>query len=276
MNQRRFFVLISWIAISFLIVVGCSKLTSNNSGNQAAQSQNKQSKSVELTVSAAASIQDAMKEVGKAYQEEHTNKKIIYNFANSGTLTQQIKQGAPVDIFISANEKFMDELDKINLLFPETRKNILKNDIVLIIPKKGNIPNISNFQQLTSSNIKRFSIGEPESVPAGRYARQVLTSLKIYHQLKPKTVFAKDVRQVLAYIESGNVDAGIVYATDAKISNQVKVVANAPENTHKSIVYPVAVIKLTRNPEAAKEFVQFLFSNPATDLFKKYGFQIAG
>ena len=263
-NKRRFFALAAWIFVSFLTVVGCNQVTSTTPTNQ-----------VELTVSAAASMQDAMKKVGQIYKEEHPNTTITYNFASSGTLTQQIKQGAPVDVFISANEQFMDDLDKNNLLLPETRKDLLKNEVVLIVPKKANITNISNFQQLTNPNIKRFSIGEPESVPAGRYAKEVLTNLKIYEQLKPKTVFAKDVRQVLSYVELGNVDAGTVYATDAKISNQVKVVAAAPENTHKPIVYPVAAIKRTRNARAAKEFIQFLNSDRATDTFKKYGFQIA-
>ncbi len=261
-NKRRFFGLTAWIFVSFLTVVGCNQIASNTNTNQT------------LTVSAAASMQDAIEEVGKAYQEEQPKTTITYNFASSGTLTQQIKQGAPVDIFISANEKFMDELDKKNLLLPQTRKDLLTNNVVLIVPKKDNIPNISNFQQLTS-NIKRFSIGEPESVPAGEYARQVLTTLKIYEQVKPKTVFAKDVRQVLSYVELGNVDAGIVYATDAKNSNKIKVVATAPEDTHKPIVYPVAAIKRSKNPEISKEFIQFLFSNSAKDVFTKYGFQIA-
>ena len=264
MNKRLSVKILGWILISFFTVIGCSQLTSNTD-----------SQAVELTVSAAASMQDAMKELEKAYQEEHPNTKITYNFAGSGTLTQQIKQGAPVDVFISANEKFMDELDINKLLLPETRKDLLKNDVVLIVPKKDNITNISNFQQLTNPNIKKFSIGEPESVPVGQYAREVLSNLKIYEQVKPKTVFAKDVRQVLSYVELGNVDAGIVYATDAKISNKVKVVATAPEDSHKPIIYPVAAIKQSKNPEAAKEFVEFLFSNSAKDAFKKYGFQIA-
>ncbi|MEA5506780.1 molybdate ABC transporter substrate-binding protein [Halotia wernerae UHCC 0503] len=270
MNRRRFFALITGISVSFLAVVSCNQLTSTNPANQTTQSQ-----ATELTVSAGASMQDAMKAVGQAYQQEHPNTKITYNFGSSGTLAQQIQQGAPADIFISANEKFMDELDKKDLLLPGTRKDLLKNDVVLIVPNKGNVPNISNFQQLTSSNIKRFSIGDPESVPAGRYAKEVLTNAKIYDQLKSKTIFAKDVRQVLSYVELGNVDAGIVYATDAKISNKVKVVATAPKNTHKPIVYPVGAIKRTQNPEAAKEFIQFLSSDRATDTFKKYGFQIA-
>ncbi len=264
MNEKPFFTLISWILISCLTVVGCNQIASNTSSNQTTQ----------LTVSAAASMQDAMKEVAKAYQEKHSNTKIIYNFASSGTLTQQIKQGAPVDVLISANDKFMDELDQRNLLLPETRSDLLQNNIVLIVPKKDNIRNISNFQQLISPNIKRFSIGEPESVPAGQYARQVLSNLKIYEQVKPKTVFAKDVRQVLSYVELGNVDAGIVYATDAKISNQIKVVATAADNTHKPIIYPVAAIKRTKNPELAKEYIQFLFSNTANSLFEKYGFEV--
>ena len=264
MNKRLFVTLFGWILISFFTIVGCNQIVSNSAANQTV-----------LTVSAAASMQDAMKELKKAYQEEHPNTKITYNFAGSGTLTQQIKQGAPVDIFISANEKFMDELDTNKLLLPETRKDLLKNDVVLIVPKKDNITNISNFQQLTNPNIKRFSIGEPESVPAGQYAREVLSNLKIYEQVKPKTVFAKDVRQVLSYVELGNVDAGIVYATDAKISNQIRVVATAPEDSHKPIIYPVAAIKRSKNPEAAKKFIQFLFSNSAKDAFKKYGFQIA-
>lgn len=161
-NKRRFFALTAWIFVSFLTVIGCNQITSSPPTNQ----------TVELTVSAAASMQDAIKKVGKAYQEQHTNTKITYNFASSGTLTQQIKQGAPVDIFISANEKFMDELDKANFLLTDTRKDLLKNDVVLIVPNKANIVNISNFQKLTNPNIKRFSIGEPESVPAGQYAKK--------------------------------------------------------------------------------------------------------
>lgn len=267
MNKRPFVTLISWVLISFLTVVGCNQITLSNN-----------SETVELTVSAAASMQDALKEVAKAYQEQYPNTKITYNFASSGTLTQQIKQGAPVDIFISANEKFMDELEKKKLLLSDSRKNFLKNNVVLIVPKKDNIDktnNISNFQQLTNPNIKRFSIGEPESVPAGQYAKQVLDNLEIYDKVKSKTVFAKNVRQVLSYVESGNVDAGIVYATDAEISDKITVVATASENNHKPIIYPVAAIKRSKNPEATNKFIQFLFSNSAKNTFKKYGFEIA-
>ncbi|MEM7725537.1 MAG: molybdate ABC transporter substrate-binding protein [Cyanobacteria bacterium P01_A01_bin.45] len=274
-NRRGFFTLLIWVSISFFAVIGCNQLSSTSSGNDSGSNSRRTSgnPNVELTVSVAASMQDAIKEVGKAYEQKNIKVKITNNFASSGTLTQQIKQGAPVDIFISANKNFMDELDKKSFLLPGTRENLLKNKIVLIIPSESNIANIS-FQDLRNSNIQRFSIGEPQSVPAGKYAKQVLTSLKIYDQIKPKIVFAKDVRQVLSYVELGNIDAGMVYVTDAKVSQQVKVVDTASENTHEPIVYPVAVIKSTQNPETAKEFIQFLKSNDAKDIFIKYGFPV--
>ena len=217
-------------------------------------------------------MQDALKAVGENYQES-SNTNVSYNFGSSGTLQQQIEQGAPVDVFISAAQKQMDALAAKDLLLAGTRQDLLKNEVVLIIPRNANAP--SSFQNLTSSAVERFSLGQPESVPAGQYGKEVLTSLNLYDQLKPKTVFAKDVRQVLTYVETGNVDAGIVYATDALLSNKVKVVATAPEGTHEPIIYPVAVLKRTENPEAAKEFVQFLSGDRAQALFEKYGFKMA-
>ena len=248
----------------FLVAVSCNSRINapvNSTG----------SKSVELTVSAAASMQDALQAVGEAYQES-SNTSVSYNFGSSGTLQQQIEQGAPVDVFISAAQKQMDALEAKNLLLAGTRQDLLKNEVVLIVPRNANAP--SGFQDLTG-NIERFSLGQPESVPAGQYGKEVLTSLNLYEQIEPKTVFAKDVRQVLTYVETGNVDAGIVYATDALLSDQVKVVATAPEASHEPIIYPVAVLERTENPEAAKEFVQFLSGDRAQELFEEYGFKMA-
>lgn len=258
----------AWMVATFLIVVGCGQVTTN-------QPSALQAKPLELTVSAAASMQDAMKAAGETYTKENLNTTLNYNFGSSGTLQQQIEQGAPVDIFISAAEKQMNALEEKDLLLEGTRKDLLKNEVVLIVPNNGNAPDISDFKDLADSKIQRFSIGEPESVPAGQYGKEVLISLKIYDQLQPKTVFAKDVRQVLSYVETGNVDAGIVYATDAKISDKVKVVTTAPADTHKPIIYPVAVIKDSKNPEAAKEFVEFLSSDEAQAVFEEYGFSLA-
>lgn len=250
-----------WMLCLCALLVGCG--TEN-------QSEVTGTKQVRLTISVAVSLTDAMKAIAPLYQQENQGVKIDYNFASSGSLQRQIEQGAPVDVFISAASKQMDALQGKKLIIEETRKNILRNSIVSIVPLSST--DISDFQDLTSSSVKKISIGEPESVPAGRYAREVLISLRIYDRLKEKIVFAKDVRQVLAYVETGNVEAGLVYQTDAKISDKVKIVAIAPESSHAPVLYPVAVIEDSKNAEAAKEFVQFLLSDAAGKVFADYGF----
>lgn len=232
-----------------------------------------QAAQTEIIVSAAASLRDVMEAIQPVYQRENSNIRLTYNFGSSGSLQQQIEQGAPVDVFISAAPRQMNELQEKGLILSETRKDLLKNSIVLITPK--NNPRVQNFQDLTNSQVQRISIGEPESVPAGRYAREVLTSMNMFDQLRSKLVFARDVRQVLTFVETGNVDAGMVYTTDAKISDQVSIVATAPAGSHSPIVYPIAVIKDSRNPEAAKGFIRFLSSNTAKSLFERYGFELA-
>ncbi|WP_414553123.1 molybdate ABC transporter substrate-binding protein [Anabaena sp. CCY 0017] len=266
MKRKRFLSLTTWILVAFLAVVGCNQVTTNTPDTTSTP----QAQATELTISVAASMQDAMKAIEPVYREKHPNNKITYNFGSSGSLQQQIEQGAPVDVFISAAERQIEALAQKNLLLPGTRKNLLGNEVVLIASQKAT--GISNFQDLSSNQVQRFSIGDPESVPAGQYAQEVLTSLKLYDAIKPKIVFAKDVRQVLSYVETGNVDAGIVYATDAQSSNQVKVIATAPKDSHKPIIYPVAVIQRSQNQAAAQEFVEFLSSDTAKPVFEKYGF----
>ncbi|MEA5581063.1 molybdate ABC transporter substrate-binding protein [Nodularia harveyana UHCC-0300] len=266
MKSKRFFSLTTWILVAFLAVVGCNQVTNNTRDVTSTP----QAQGTELIISVAASMQDAMKAIEPLYRDKYPNSKITYNFGSSGSLQQQIEQGAPVDVFISAAEKQIEALDQKNLLVPSTRKNLLGNEVVLIASQTAT--GISNFQDLTNNQVQRFSIGEPESVPAGQYAQEVLTALNLYDVIKPKIVFAKDVRQVLSYVETGNVDAGIVYATDAQSSNQVKVVATAPKDSHKPIIYPIAVIQRSQNQEAAQEFVQFLSSDTAKQVFEKYGF----
>ena len=243
---------------SFL--VACSAPTLNN----------QQPKVVSLTVSVAASLQDAMKAIKVLYTKQTPEVTIIYNFASSGSLQQQIEQGAPVDVFISAAPKQMNALDSKGLLLEKTRQNILNNQVVLVSYKDDN--GIYNFKDLRSDKISKIAMGNPESVPSGQYAKEVLTTLNLFEQLKPKLVFGKDVRQVLSYVETGNVDAGLVYATDANVSNQVKRVATAPPESYSRIIYPVAVLKESKNPDHANQFVQFLISDSAKNVFLKYGF----
>lgn len=226
-----------------------------------------------LTVSAAISLSKALQELKTVYQQINPKVIITYNFGASGALAQQIQQGAPVDVFFSAATKQMDALQQANLLINETRRHLLTSSLVLITPKNGVA--LSSFKQLTAPRIKKIAIGEPKTVPVGQYAQEMLTKIGIWQQIKPKLVLGNNVRQVLTFVESGNANAGIVYRTDAKTSPKVKVRAMAPETLHSPIVYPLAVIKSSRNPAAAKAFVQFLAGDRAKIVFKKYGFGVA-
>ena len=223
-----------------------------------------------LTVSAAISLSQALAEIKTVYQGSNPNVTITYNFGASGALEQQIQQGAPVDVFLSAATKQMDGLQQANLLLNDTRRNFLTNRLVLITPKNGVV--LSDFKQLTEARIKKIAIGEPKSVPVGQYAQEMLSKLGLWQQVLPKLVLGNNVRQVLTFVESGNVDAGIVYATDAKASTKVSVRATAAANLHSPIVYPLAVIRNSRNPAAAKAFVEFLGGERAKIVFLKYGF----
>jgi len=227
---------------------------------------------ITLTVSAAASLKDALAETEAAYKLAQANIDFINNFGSSGTLAAQIDQGAPVDIFISAAAKPMDDLAASGLIVTGTRRNLLRNTLVLIAPLDSKL---RDFQGLTNKSIRLIALGDPASVPAGQYGKQTLLSFHLWEQLSAKYVLGKDVRQVLTYVETGNADAGLVYATDAKASGKVRVVATAPESTHDQIVYPVAVVKGSRNEEASRRFAEFLRSPTAQAIFVKHGFTIA-
>lgn len=224
-----------------------------------------------LTISAAISMKDSLDEVQRAFRVANPSITVACNYGASGTLQLQIEQGAPVDVYISAAPKQMDALEQRGLLVPGTRKDFLRNEIVLIVPIDSR-PRVSSFQDLTRPDVKQIALGEPTTVPAGEYAREALTYLGIYGAVQTKAVLAKDVRQVLTYVETGNVDAGIVYSTDAASSSQVKVVATAPEKSHAPAIYPVAVIKNSKEPAAARAFEDFLLGAKARAIFQKYGF----
>jgi molybdate transport system substrate-binding protein len=227
---------------------------------------------ITLTVSAAASLKDALAETEAVYEHGHANIEFSNNFGSSGTLAAQIDQGAPVDIFISAAAKPMDALAASGLIVTGTRRNLLRNTLVLIAPLDSKL---KDFQGLTDKSIRLIALGDPVSVPAGQYGKQTLLSFHLWEQLSTKYVLGKDVRQVLTYVETGNADAGLVYATDAQASSKVRVVAIAPESTHDLIVYPVAVVKGSRNEDASRGFAEFLRSPTAQAIFVKHGFTIS-
>lgn len=228
-----------------------------------------------LTVSAAASLRDALTEIEPLYRKNQLNTTLTYNFGSSGSLQQQIEQGAPVDVFISAAPKQMDALETKGLLLEDTHRNLLTNQVVLITAKTPATTAVADFKDLQTDSIQRIAIGDPASVPAGKYGEETLKSTGIFEQVKPKLIFAKDVRQVLSYVETGNVDAGLVYITDAQISDNVKVAAIAPEGSHAPVVYPVAVLKASQQADAAKSLVNFLAGDAASAVFQQYGFGLA-
>jgi molybdate transport system substrate-binding protein len=225
---------------------------------------------VELTISAAASLQDALTEITANFTKQHPNVKINYNFGASGALQQQISQGAPVDLFFSAAADKFDQLVDDGLIEKKNGVNLVGNELVLVVPKETS-KGIKTVEDLTKAD--KISIGTPESVPAGLYAKEVLRNFKLWNALKGKIVYAKDVRQVLTYVETGNVDAGMVYKTDALTSTKVEIAATADENAHTPIIYPVGIIKATSHPKEAMLFYDYLQSKQAMDVLKKYGFK---
>jgi len=232
-----------------------------------------QSTSTTLNVAAAASLTDALTEINNLYMQDNPNITILTNFASSGTLQTQIENGAPTDIFISAAAKQMDNLQSKGLIREETRQDLLNNKIVLIVPANSTL-GLSSFSDLASDKVAKIAMGDPEFVPAGTYGEETLKLLGIYEEVQPKLILDSDVRWVLAHVESGDADAGIVYSTDAATSTKVKVVASAPDAINAEIVYPVAIIKSSTNVESAGHYIDFLFSNKARAVFEKYGFSL--
>ena len=230
---------------------------------------------VTLNVSAASSLTAAIKDIDAQYTKENPNVTFSANFASSGTLQKQIEQGAPADVFISAGSSQMDSLAKENMIITDTRKNLLNNKLVLVVPADSTL-GISSFNDLTSANIKQIAIGDPKSVPAGTYAQKAFDLLGITDEVSSKYVIGADVKAVLSYVESGNVDAGLVYLTDAMTSTKVKVVATAPDTINAQIVYPVAVVAASKVTDAARAYENYLFGNEAKTIFEKYGFTVIG
>ncbi len=228
----------------------------------------------EITVSAATSLQNAMEDIVPAFEKAHQEVRVTLNFGSSGMLAQQIEHGAPANVYFSAAGKPMDVLESEGLLEPGTRRDLLRNRVVLIAPK--NRPRRINFAALANAEVKLIALGDPGSVPAGDYGKQVLTTLGLWKSVQAKLVLAKDVRQILTYVETGDADAGIVYTTDAKNSTKVDVVETAAENTHAPVVYPVAVVRQRAGLSEAKQFLEFLATARARDTFLRYGFTMVG
>jgi len=224
----------------------------------------------ELIVSAAASLTNAMKVVAGQYEKAHPGTKVICNFAASGVLLQQMAKGAPVDVFAAADQKTMNQAQAKKLINPATRQNFVSNRLVLIVPMDSKLT-VSGLKGLIAPQVKRVAVGNPATVPAGRYAKEALVKAGLWDKLEPKYVLAESVRQVLDYVRRGEVDAGLVYSTDAAIAKgKVKVIQKVTE--HAPILYPIAVTASTGKKAAAQSFVDFVVSIAAQKTFKKFGF----
>lgn len=256
------------IVATLVFIAGCSK-TEKDVTKEA------EVETVNLTISAAASLKDSFEELKNIYVSENENISITYNFGSSGTLQKQIEQGAEADIFVSAANKQMDILKNENLIVNDSLFTLLENTVVLVVPNDSDLT-ISDFKDLTNDSIKKIALGEPSSVPAGQYAEEVLTNVGVLDQVKGKGVYAKDVKEVLTWVESGNVDAGIVYGSDSKASDKVKVIVTASEESHSPVSYPAAVISESKNQDEANKFLDFLCSDKSKEVFEKYGFNFVG
>ncbi len=226
----------------------------------------------ELTVHAAASLTDAMKEIGAVYEKE-SGDKLLFNFGASSMLARQIEEDAPADLFFSADEAKMDALEKKSLLLPGTRRSLLSNSLVIVVATDA-IEMPKSASDLTKPGCKKLALAEPETVPAGIYAREYLQKVGLWGALKEKVVPTESVRAALAAVESENVDAGFVYKTDSLISKKVKIALEISAVEGPRISYPIAVLKSSKEPERAKKFEEYLAGPAAQSIFEKFGFVV--
>lgn len=225
---------------------------------------------IELLVSAASSLTDSFKEVGREYEAKNPGVKIRFNFAATGSLLQQIEQGAPVDIFASADQQSMDKAEKGSFVLPESRVDFVGNSLVLI--RTVSTTGVKALADLQSAQVQKISMGNPASVPAGRYAKEALEELGVWGVLAPKFVMGISVKQALEYVMRGEVEAAFVFGSDAAVAKErVRVVTEIPTVT--PIVYPLAVVAASTKKEQALAFIHYLQGAEAQAIFVKYGFK---
>lgn len=262
-NRMQFLVPLLILGMMMFLAACGSEQEATGSGDQ----------TVELTVSAAASLTDALQEIQENYKTLAPHVKLSFNFGASGALQQQIEQGAPVDIFISASSKNMDALVDKHWVAEGQQKSLLGNELTVITAVDQELP-IQDASDLLNGKFLKVAVGIPETVPAGKYAQEALSNAGVWEELQPKLVQAKDVRQVLQYVQTGNAEAGIVYKTDALSSDKVKIAYTVDPSSYSPIIYPVGIVKATAHGKEAEQLYNNLQSKEAMDIFVKYGFSI--
>lgn len=245
--------------------------SSTNQPEATAISTETPAENVDLTISAAASLTDALKEIETQFKVIHPNVKLNFNFGASGALQKQIENGAPADLFLSAASKNMKSLVDAKLIAEDSQTNLLSNGLVLVTSKTSKTQ-LATVNDLLNADVKTIAIGIPESVPAGSYTKEALEQAKLWDSLQPKVVQAKDVRQVLQYVETGNADAGFVYKTDALTSDKVNIVLTVDPATYTPITYPIGIVTATKHLPESKQFYDYLQTAEAMAVFEKFGF----
>lgn len=224
----------------------------------------------ELLVGAAASLEPVLEEMKAVYLEQNPDIKLSFTFASSGTLEQQIKEGAPIDVYLSASPKQVKSLEEDGLIMDDSRVDLIRNELALIVPKtKETI--ITDFKDVQNAAV--IALGDPASVPVGQYAVEVFKNLDNWEDIKDKTTYGKDVSEVLAWVSAGNAEIGVVYVTDAIKEDKVEIVSIALEGSHSPIIYSVVIIKETEHETQARDFIRFLGSNKAKEIFEEYSFR---
>jgi molybdate transport system substrate-binding protein len=225
----------------------------------------------EIRISAAASLTEATKEIIALYQQHHPESRLLPNFASSGALAKQISAGAPADIYISANSKWMEYLQRQQLIADASQRTLVQNQLVVVGLPNGSIDSLQKLLELS-----HVAICSPKTSPAGKYAEQTLTTAGVYSQLlaEQKLVLAKDVRQALLYADRGEVGAAFVYRTDALLAKQAMFLFDVPQDLYPQIVYPAALTRTGAQQNAARTFYAYLYSSEAQQILRKYAFLI--
>lgn len=266
----------AWLLGLFVALFAVSMLVGCGSSDQAAEKKEAEKQPVEIHLQAAASLQAADDEIIELFKKSHPHVTVVANYDASGTLAEQINNGAPADIFISANQAKMDDVEKAGHLKEGSRANYLKNDLVLIVPADSD-GKITSLKDCATDAVTKLAVGEPKAVPAGKYAAQAIESAGLTSDLQPKLILGKDVTQTLTYVQTKDAQAGIVYKTDALKSKEVKAAVKivATLEGHDPVVYPIAMVKQDNQPAEVAEFYEFLKGPKAQEVLKKYGFDLA-
>ena len=262
---------ISKIAISALVLTMAASLggCKNNISDNTTDDKSKDNKKAELTILAAASLTDVCDEIKEKYEKDN-NVILTFSYASSGALQTQIEEGIEADMFMSASTDQMNTLAEEGFIDKDSVENLLENKVVLITSKDKN--DVTSFEDISDDKVKLVGIGNPESVPAGKYAKQVFESLGMWDVVEKKANLGTDVRTVLTWVEAGEVDCGVVYETDAKVSDKVKIVATAEKGLCKDIIYPVGTLSNSENKDEVKKLTDYMSSSEGMETFKKYGF----